>query len=156
MTDVPNVPPPGTTTTASTTTTEIVDDRSGSGYAIGIMLLALGGLFFLDRVGFEWGWHWHPTFDRMWPVLLIVAGLTRFMYGSRSRTVTITNANGTRVVHQHDRMAGGVWMLLIGVMCLLNQNDWLTFDQSWPLFIMAGGAAILLGRGSSRRVRREL
>lgn len=153
MTDVPNVPPPGT---PGTTTTEVMEDRSGSRYAVGIMLLALGALFFLDRLGFEWGWHWHPTFDRMWPVLLIVAGLTRFMHGSRSKTVTITSLNGTRVVHQYDRMGGGFWMIMIGVICLLNQNDWLSFDQSWPLFIMAGGVAILLGRGSSRRIRREL
>src|SRR6185312_14886545 len=83
-------------------------------------------------------------------------GLSRFLDGSRTRTVTITKSDGTRVVHQRDRSAGGVWMLIIGVMFLLHQNGWLTLDQSWPLFIMAGGAAILLGRGSSRRIRREL
>ena len=156
MTDVPGTPPPGTTPTTATTTTEIVDDRSGSRYAVGIMLLAIGALFFLDRLGFEWRWHWHPTFERMWPVLLIVGGLTRFMSGSRTRTVTITNADGTRVVHQHDRMGGGAWMIIIGVMFLLNQNDWLTFDQSWPLFIMAGGVAVLMGSGRRRRIRRDM
>lgn len=154
MTDVPNAPPPGTTTI--NTTTEAVDDRSGSRIAIGIMLLAVGALFFLDRLGFEWGWHWHPTFERLWPVLLIVAGLTRFMGGGSTRTVTITNADGSTVVHQRDRSAGGIWMVIVGVMFLLHQNDWLTFDRSWPLFIMAGGAAMLLGGGSRRRIRRRL
>jgi hypothetical protein len=153
MTEMPNEPPPGVTTL--TTSTEVVTDRSRSRFAMGIMLLAVGAVFFLDRLGFAWGWHWHPTFERMWPVLLIVAGLTRFMGGGGTRTVTITKADGSRVVHQRDRSAGGVWMIMVGVMFLLHQNNWLTFDRSWPLFIMAGGVALLMGSGSRRRIWRQ-
>lgn len=154
MTDVPNLPPPGTTPT--TTSADIVEDHSRSRATIGIILLVLGGLFFLDRLGFEWRWHWHPTFDRLWPVLLIVAGLTRVLDGPRTRTVTITKADGTRTSYQRDRSSGGLWLLILGVIFLCHQNGWLTLDQSWPLFIIAAGVSILLGSGWRCRTRREL
>ena len=98
----------------------------------GLVLIVVGGLFFLDRLGFDWGWGWHPTIARTWPVLLIVMGLLRlFAPASPPRTITVTRADGTETrVEQGPRSRGGEWLLVVGVLMLLHENRWLTLDQS--------------------------
>jgi hypothetical protein len=120
---------------------------------VGLMLIVVGGLFFLDRLGYDWGWGWHPTFARMWPVLLIILGLLRlFSPASPARTITVTKADGTETrIERGRRSSGGEWLLVVGVLMLLHENRWLTLEQSWPLFIVAGGLSLLMGRGGYRR-----
>ena len=54
----------------------VVDHRAHSRVWAGVVLILVGALFFIDRLGWDMGWAWRPTFARMWPVLLIVAGLS--------------------------------------------------------------------------------
>jgi hypothetical protein len=118
----------------------------------GVILIVVGGLFFLDRLGYDWGWDWHPTIARMWPVILIVMGLLRLFSGaSPARTITVTRADGTETrVERGSRSSGGEWLLVVGVLMLLHENRWLMLEQSWPLFIVAAGILLLMGRGSRR------
>ncbi len=120
------------------------DHRQSSRMGIGIALIVLGALFFMDRLGWDLGWRWHPSFARMWPVLLIVAGLAQ-LASSVGETV-VTDKLGHEVRTRRGRSFPGFWWLAVGVIMLLDQNRWLTLDRSWPLFIIAGGLSLLLTR----------
>jgi len=120
------------------------DHRQSSRVGIGIALIALGALFFMDRLGWDLGWRWHPSFARMWPVLLIVAGLAQL--ASSVGDTVVTDKPGHEVRTRRGRSFPGFWWLAVGVIMLLDQNRWLTLDRSWPLFIIAGGLAMLLTR----------
>ena len=41
---------------------------------------------------------------------------------------------------------GGLWFVFVGVLFLMHNYGVMTIAQSWPLFIVAGGGSILLGR----------
>jgi drug/metabolite transporter (DMT)-like permease len=115
----------------------------------GVVLILVGALFFIDRLGWDMGWAWRPTFGRMWPVLLIVAGLAQL--ASLGRDTIVTDKLGHEVRTYRGRSFPGLWWLFIGVIMLLDQNRWLTLDQSWPLFVVAGGLSMLLRpRGRTR------
>ena len=127
----------------------VVDHRAPSRTGIGIVLLVIGALFFMDRLGWDLGWRWHPTFARMWPVLLIVLALSQLLSSDRDRVVT--DRLGQVVRTRRGRSFAGFWWLAVGVIMLLDQNGWLTLQQSWPLFIIACGVSILLGQRRSTR-----
>lgn len=116
----------------------------------GVVLILVGALFFVDRLGWDLGWAWRPTFGRMWPVLLIVAGLAQL--ASAGRDTVVTDKLGQEVRTYRGRSFPGLWWLFIGVIMLLDQNGWLRLDQSWPLFIVAGGLSMLLNQ--RRHIRR--
>jgi hypothetical protein len=103
----------------------------------GVILIAIGAIFFADRLGWEWAWGWHPTFARLWPVILIAIGISRIMSGDGSCS---------RPGLPSRRFGGGGWILVVGILMLLDQNRWLPLGKSWPLFIVAGGLSMLLER----------
>ena len=82
---------------------------------IGLVMIALGALFLLDRV------FWLPAdaFRTYWPVLLIVFGIGSLFSRERRNRVP--------------------WLLVVGVIMLLHTTDVLTLHDSWPLFIVAAG-----------------
>ena len=46
------------------------------------------------------------------------------------------------------RMRGAAWLILIGVLALLNQWHILSWDKSWPLFLIVPGVLILVERAA--------
>ena len=82
---------------------------------IGLLLIALGGLFLADRV------FWLPfdALSRYWPVLLILLGTGHLL--------------------SSERRSGTPWLLVVGVIMLLHTTDTLRIRDSWPLFIVAAG-----------------
>jgi hypothetical protein len=119
-----------------------LDHRAPSYVLTGIVLIILGALFFIDRLGWDMGWGWHPTLARMWPILLIAAGLSQLL--SPGRAVLVTDRLGRKGRTYRSRSSAGFWALVVGVIMLLDQNGWLTLDRSWPLFVVAGGLSMLL------------
>jgi hypothetical protein len=127
----------------------VVDHRAHSRVWAGVVLILVGALFFVDRLGWDMGWAWRPTFARMWPVLLIIAGLSQLFSSGSDRLVT--DRLGQEVRIHRGRSFAGFWWLVVGVIMLLDQNRWVTLDQSWPLFVVAGGLSMLLRpRGRTR------
>jgi len=116
------------------------DERSGIG--TGILLITIGLLFMADRQGYM-------GFNQMWPVILIVLGGVRLLFPGDSVVGAMAGRGGT-VRRYRRRRGGGIWMILVGVLFLLNQNHWMSIHQSWPLFIVAGGLIIIFG-GLGRR-----
>jgi len=105
------------------------DERSGIG--TGIVLIAVGLLFMADRQGIV-------NFRQLWPAILIVMGLVTMLFPNDAR-------RGRR-----GRAGGGMWLVLVGSLLLANQNHWLMFRDSWPLFIVAGGLALIFGSAGRR------
>ena len=69
-------------------------------------------------------------------LLLLIVGLSRF---------ASTDDQGRR--------GNGGWLLLVGALFLLNNFRILGLGDSWPLFIIGAGVAMMFGRGN-RRARR--
>ena len=96
----------------------------------GIVIIVIG-LIFLGhqlRLGLE--------ISRLWPLILIVLGVSKFLS---------VDAEGHR--------QNGAWLLLVGGLFLLNNFRILGIGDSWPVFIIAGGLALIFGRDRDKRTR---
>ena len=106
----------------------------GNRVLIGLVLLAAGALFLLDNLTI-----WEFPWGRLWPVILIVVGLSNLIRRNCSRWV-------------------GSLITVLGVLFLLDTLDIWGFRMSdiwrfWPVLLLLVGAKILLGgkRARSRR-----
>lgn len=99
----------------------------------GLVLIALGIMFLGDRLD------WLPGFgiSRLWPVLIIVAGLVR---------LTVPNPSGPR---------HGVGLVLAGVIFLMHTLHYLSLRHTWPMFIVVAGVVMLLEGLFNRPARKE-
>jgi hypothetical protein len=106
-----------------------MSSRQGSQLVFGIVLIALGLIFLGERQ------HLVPIVDigRLWPVLLIILGAGRF---------TAPREDGS---HRN-----GLWLVFIGGLFLLNNYNIFPLQESWPLFIVAGGLSLAFGRKCGR------
>jgi len=100
-----------------------VDNRQASQLTTGVLVIAIGVLLLAGQLNA--GWH----FGRLWPVILIVIGLGRYLG---------TGADGRR--------GSGFWLLFLGGIFLLNNFRVLMLHDSWPLFIIAAGLLMIFGR----------
>lgn len=125
------------------------EDRSSIG--TGIILITVGLLFMADRQGFL-------RFHQLWPLILIVIGVTMIAFPRDPMHISsgMRDDDGRWAARadrrQRGRMSGALWMILAGVLLLANQNHWLSLEQSWPLFIVAGGLSLVFGSLSRRPV----
>ena len=102
-----------------------------SALTTGILLIGIGVMFLLDRLGFA-------DFDRVvqnwWPMIIVALGVRKL--GGR-------------------RPWGGLWMIAIGTWLELAHLHvfGLTFNSSWPLLLIFLGGGMILRTviGSSRR-----
>lgn len=128
------------------------EGRRSSQMTTGILLIVLGLLFFADRQG--WSWGWSLSFARLWPVLLIVLGISKVIVPIEDTiTDALTGQPGVKV--RRYRLGSGFWLVAVGVLMLLHVNHVLRLDQSWPLFIVFGGLSIMFGDDRKRRRRKE-
>jgi hypothetical protein len=141
--------------TAPTMRADIETSGKRSSQALtGVILIVLGLIFLVDRMGWQCGWH--LSFARLWPILLIVAGLGTAL--TRQDTEVTVSRDGDGAKHIEVRPTGrrrygdGVFLMLVGVLLLLHVNHWLFLSQSWPLFVVAAGLSMIFGR--RRRSRR--
>ena len=114
-----------------------MDRKQRSQVLTGVTMITVGLIFLGQRAD------WWPGLDfgRLWPLLPIVIGLGRMALpepDDRGRS------NGR---------FDGVWLVFVGVIFLMHNFHIMRIGQSWPLFIVAGGLAILFG---SRKARRDL
>jgi hypothetical protein len=101
-----------------------------SGLTGGLVLITFGVIFLLDQMRWSYGWRFHE----LWPVILIVIGLAKLFTG---------DARG--------RARSGGWLVLIGVLFLLNTTHVFPLDRSWPVFIVAAGLGLMFGGFRGRR-----
>ena len=110
-----------------------------------IWLIALGLLFFFGSSGV----FLHFPIHRLVPFLLIGLGIWLFV---RKMTCTGqpladdgTPAYRLRVFHA---LRGSVWVILVGVLFLLDTVHVLSWGRSWPLFIIVAGLMALFQRAA--------
>ena len=104
-----------------------MDNRQASQLTTGVLVIAIGVLLLAGQL--DAGWH----FGRLWPVVLIVIGLGRYLN---------TGDDGRR--------RSGFWFLFLGGIFLLNNYRVLMLHDSWPLFIIAAGVMMIRGDRSGR------
>ena len=110
-----------------------------TGYiAFGVTIMAVGILILLDRLNLI-----RPeqlTF--YWPGLLVIFGLTRIVWPSRS---------GGEMF--------GMWMALIGGLLLLDRTGVAAMEDSWPVFVIVAGLSVVFKAlgwlPDHRRIREE-
>lgn len=100
-----------------------MENKQASQLTTGVLVIAIGVLLLAGQL--DAGWH----FGRLWPVILIVVGLGRYLS---------TGDDGQR--------GSGFWFLFLGGIFLLHNYHVLMLHQSWPLFIIAAGWLIIVGR----------
>jgi hypothetical protein len=101
---------------------------------VGLVLVVLGIALFLDQMGmFNVMRLWH-----YWPLLLVVVGINRMIGFPSARDFT-----------------GGLWLTCIGLwlFALFEGHFGLTLYNSWPVFIIISGLAMVLEPVVSRRLR---
>lgn len=100
-----------------------------SNLTAGLILIFVGGLFLIEQMGGGASW----TLRRNWPVLLLVIGAAQVF------------------VRRGGSVRGGVWLLLTGSIFMLVNWEAMSWDKAWPLFVIAGGVAIMIPsrRGAS-------
>jgi hypothetical protein len=107
-----------------------VDSKQASQATTGTIIIVVGLLLLAGQL--DVGWH----FGRLWPVIFIVLGVGRYLS-----------------IGDDGRRGNGGWFLFLGAIFLLNNYRVLGLHQSWPLFIVAAGVAMILGR-RDRKPRR--
>jgi hypothetical protein len=116
----------------------------------GVLMVVLGTIFLADQLGDAYGWR--LSFRRLWPLLLIVAGLgMQFVHRDIEIIVTAGNGEVRREFRRRRESGnGGLFLMLVGVLLLAHMNRWLMLWDSWPLLIVAGGLSIMFSRGHDR------
>jgi len=89
----------------------------------GVMLIAIGLLFLLDRLRIE---DFGDVLRNYWPFIIILFGVSHLM--------------------RRESLWSGAWLIAIGVwLQLVHLHIFgLTFANSWPLVLIASGAGITL------------
>jgi hypothetical protein len=103
-------------------------DRSSRSIWLPIILIAVGVLFLLQRVG-------NFSFDNWWALFILIPALSAF--GSAAE---IWRRSGRFTFAVWSAFYGGLFPLLVALMFLFNL-DW---SDYWPLFIILGGFGVLV------------
>jgi len=107
-----------------------------AGIALGLVLIALGGLFLLDRVaGIDLA-------DAGWPLFVIVPGVLVFAWG-----LSMTGREGAGLA-----VGGGITMVVGLILAVQNATGlWATWAYAWALVGPGGTGIGLLGYGLVHR-----
>jgi Domain of unknown function (DUF5668)/B-box zinc finger len=112
-----------------------------------IWLIGLGCLFLIANTSMFHGFPIH----RIIPFLLIGVGVWLFVR-KMTDTGSSLSDDGTPGYQQRlfYALRGSVWVVLVGVLFLLDSFDIVSFDHSWPLFIIVAGLMAIFRRVSYR------
>jgi hypothetical protein len=108
-----------------------------------IWLIALGLLFLVGNIGV-----FHVVPGRLFgPLVVIGVGVWMFVRRMTSDGGSLEN-DGTPLYRWRLGRAinGAVWVVLVGVIWLLDVLRILRWSTSWPLFLIAGGVLLILRR----------
>jgi len=108
-----------------------------------IWLIALGLIFLVGDNGFFHFFH-HPVF---WPILLIAAGVWIFVHKMICTGHGLENDGSAYYQWRFTRAVScSFWVILVGVIWLLDVLGILSWGRSWPIFVIAAGVMLLFKR----------
>jgi hypothetical protein len=130
---IPPVPPFGTPAYPIDPNLPVPRNRFPAG---AIWLIGLGCLFLIGNTNMFHGFPVH----RIIPFLLIGVGVWMFVHKMTDTGSGLAD-DGTPAYRQRLFYAirGSIWVLLVGVLFLLDSFNILSWDHSWPLFIIVAG-----------------
>jgi hypothetical protein len=99
-----------------------VNNQQASQVTTGLLVVLIGLLLLAGQL--DRGWE----FGRLWPLIFVVLGVSRFL------TVSEDGSRGD-----------GFWFLFLGGIFLLHSTRILRLSDSWPLFVVAAGVALMFG-----------
>jgi hypothetical protein len=101
-----------------------------------IWLIGLGIIFLIGNIGIFHGFPVH----RLIPFLLIGLGVWLFTRKMTDTGYSLTD-DGTVMYRLRlcRALRGSVWVILVGILFLLDSFNILSWGRSWPLFIIVGG-----------------
>ena len=101
----------------------------------GSILILIGGIFLLDNL---------DVFDFSWPLILVGIGAILLIQSVLDK--------------QHQPVQGGVLLLLLGLVFLADQENWLPWGMSrdWPLLLFAVGISSIAGYWANPKKRGNL
>ena len=105
----------------------LVDRKQASNVTTGLLLIVIGLILFGDELDLAWSW----DMSRLWPLILVAVGAGNLL--------------------TPEKRGFGVWMLFIGGVFLLHTHRVVSVRDSWPLFVVGLGAALLVGALSRPR-----
>jgi hypothetical protein len=135
-----------------------------SRHTTGLLLIVLGLIFLAETHHGIFGWNF--TFGRLWPMLLIVAGLARLMGPHDARAsappqaarAAVADPPRPREDYERRRRRGrsselgaGTWLIFLGFLFLLHTNGVMSLQRSWPLFIVWAGVSIMFAHRFAHR-----
>lgn len=111
--------------------------RVGSRVPTGaILLIGLGVIFLIGNIGFLHGFPVH----RLIPFLLIGVGVWLFIRKMTDMGGTLADDGSAGYRRRLFCAARGpIWIVLVGLLFLLDSFNILSWGRSWPLFIIVGG-----------------
>lgn len=118
--------------------------------AIGLAIMALGVALVAGQFGGL------VVASRLWPLLLIALGLGRLVAPPTPRIAACDVRGGVAGIDRGLELRGfhgrrGGWLIVIGVWLLLDQLRILRAGDTWPLLLVAFGAATVWKATAARR-----
>jgi len=139
---VPPIPPYGTPTYPVDPNLPLPRNRFPAG---ALWLIGLGCIFLVGNAGF---FHHFPI-HRIVPFFLIGLGVWLFVH-KMTGTGNGLSDDGTPAYQYRlfSALRGSIWVILVGVLFLLDSFDILSWSHSWPLFIIVAGLMAVFQRTS--------
>ncbi len=113
-----------------------MDRKQTSQLSVGVILVGIGIAILSRQMEMPWAW----DLGRLWPVVFFIIAAGH-----------LATTEGRLL------LARATWFLFLGSIFLLHTYRVLPLNRSWPLFIVAGGVALLmeqlacgLGRGRAK------
>jgi TM2 domain-containing membrane protein YozV len=108
-------------------------------------LIGLGVIFLLGNVGF---FHFMPV-RHLFPFLLIGFGTWLFVHKMTESGVSLTDDGSPDYMWRCFRaLRGSGWIILIGVLSLLDSFHILRWKNSWPFFLIGAGVMAIFRRAA--------
>jgi hypothetical protein len=110
-----------------------------------VVLIGLGLLFFFGSSGF----FQHFPVQRIIPFILIAVGVWLFVRKMTNTGIGLADDGSPAYqIRLFRALRSSVWVILVGVLFLLDTFDILSWGKSWPLFIIVGGLMTFFERSA--------
>ena len=107
-----------------------------------LWLIGLGCIFLVGNAGLFHGFPVH----RLLPFFLIGVGVWLFVHKMTESGTLADDGTPAYRYRLFCALRGSIWVVLVGVLFLLDSYDILSWDHSWPLFIIVAGLIAIFRR----------
>lgn len=107
-----------------------------------IWLIGLGMIFLIGSMFHGYNHHWFV------PLLLIGFGVWQIVHKMTETGPLTDDGTSTYKIRLFHALRSGVWIILVGILFLLDSSHILPWTRSWPLFIIVAGVLTILQRAA--------